>query len=96
MICVLGNIPGDISGTSGSLKSPNSVVIDERLVTVADRGNQRLLLLDKNLKLIRVLLNTENSYLNFPFRICADDKDGRLLVGHRSGVEVYQTRVRQR
>ena len=64
-------------------------------ILVADRKHNRILMLDSELRLRRNLLSDDDPTFNFPYRICVDAENGRLLVGQREfGVAVYKLRVR--
>ena len=81
-----------MASDKGPLNSPNSIVVDSGgMVLVADRNNQRILLLDKYLNMVRVILGPDTASLNFPYRIAVDPADdARLLVGKRNSVGVYK------
>ena len=62
---------------------------------MADRNNNRILMLDKELRLKRILLSDENEGFNFPYRIFVDKNNGQLLVGQMNeGVAVYKIRIK--
>ena len=63
---------------------------------MADCNNNRILMLDKELRLKRILLSDENEGFNFPYRICVDKENGQLLVGQiNGGVAVYKIRIKE-
>lgn len=74
--------------TSGRLRVPRSLVLDaDGRVLVADSGNWRAVLLDSELRLVRILLNWDVE-LN---RLCFNAATGLLIVGFRSStVRVYK------
>ena len=74
-----------------TLSLPRSfVVLENEDILVADCFHNRILVLDDKLQLKRLLLNTDNSDLYYPTRMCLEAETGRLFVGHRLlGVGVY-------
>jgi len=92
MLKAFGSTPGD---GVGQLYTPYNVSLDddERII-VADTNNQRVLLLNKQLMLQRVLVTWHSRSLGdvgFPLRLHYDSHSGRLLVGLASGlVDIYQ------
>jgi len=95
MLKAFGSTPGD---GVGQLNAPFSVSLDddERII-VADSFNNRLLLLNKQLMLQRVLVTCHPQSLSDvkgPARLHYDSHSGRLLVGLDSGhVDIYQLRA---
>ena len=62
---------------------------------MADRNNNRVLMLDKELRLKRILLDGKEMNFGYPFRMCIDSEAGRLLVAISNGqVAVYKTRAK--
>ena len=67
------------------------MILDNGDIVVADCFHNRILVLDDKLQLKRLLLNTDNSDLNYPTRMCFEAETGRLFVGQRLlGVSVYK------
>jgi len=96
MLNAFGSAPGE---GVGQLNWPCHLSLDdEERIIVADNGNNRVLLLNKQLMLQRVLVtwndpqSLSDSAKN-PFRLHYDRHSGRLLVGLDSGhVDIYQLR----
>jgi len=90
-----GSAPG---GAIGQLNAPRAVSLDdEDRFIVADAVNDRVLLLNKQLMLQRVLVKWPGpqslSDVYSPVRLHYDSHSGRLLVGLVSGhVDIYQLR----
>jgi len=90
-----GSAPGD---DVGQLNMPHHVSLDdEERIIVADAANHRVLLLNKQLMLQRVLVKWLRPHspddVHGPSRLHYDSYSGRLLVGLVSGhVDVYQLR----
>ena len=95
MLKAFGSTPGD---GVGQLCGPCSVSLDddERII-VADMFNERLVLLDKQLMLQRVLVTWHRQSRNdagVPYTLHYDSHSGRLLVGlHCGHVDIYQLRA---
>ena len=52
-------------------------------------------MLDKELRLKRILLSDENEGFNSPYRICVDNENGQLFDGQmKGGVTVYKIRIK--
>ena len=92
MLKAFGSTPGD---GVGQLNTPYSVSLDddERII-VADTFNHRLLLLNKQLMLQRVLVTWHPPTLSDaqgPRRLHYDSHSGKLLVGlHNGHLDIYQ------
>jgi len=89
-----GSSPGE---AVGQLNEPSAVSLDdEERIIVADTLNHRVLLLNKQLMLQRVLVKWRPQSLSdvhSPARLHYDSHSGRLLVGLGSGhVDIYQLR----
>jgi len=90
-----GSAPGD---AIGQLNGPVGVSLDEEeRIIVADMFNHRVLLLNKQLMLQRVLVKWPRPQslgdVYGPDRLHYDSHSGRLLVGLESGhVDIYQLR----
>ena len=90
-----GSAPG---GAIGQLNGPGDVSLDdEERIIVADTLNHRVLLLNKQLMLQRVLVKwprpQSRGGVGGPARLHYDSHSGRLLVGLGSGhVDIYQLR----
>jgi len=95
VVKAFGSTPGD---GVGQLNQPSSVSLDddERII-VADSVNHRVLLLNKQLMLQRVLVTWHPQSLSdvgAPCRLHYDSHSGRLLVGLWNGhVDIYQLRA---
>ena len=75
--------------TFTDVESPRHLSLDsEGRVLVADYGNDRILLLNSELQLQRVLIDT-NSQLKLwrPERLCYDELRSQLYVAHNRGYE---------
>lgn len=86
---------GDERGTgAGQLDRPVHVQMDAGVggrVFVADRHNRRVLVLDRRLKLERVLLTKDQDDIDRPYCLCLHRDTGQLMVGMWSGnIDVYQ------
>jgi len=80
---------------------PKHIAIDsQRHVLVADcgnsRGNGRILLLDAQLALRRVILDPHQLNDQWPWRLCYVEQSGQLLVGFRYSYSVAVFDVLQR
>jgi len=74
---------------SGSLGGPVHIAIDSQgHILVADWDNRRILLLDAQLALCRVIDEHQLNYLQ-PGRLCYVEQSGQLLVGLRYSVAVF-------
>jgi len=96
MLKAFGSAPGE---GVGQLNGPWQLSLDdEERIIVADRRNRRVLLLNKQLMLQRVLVtwNDPQSLTDDargPHRLHYDRHSGRLLVGLVTGhVDIYQLR----
>ena len=66
------------------------------MILVADSNHNRIIILDSNLQLLRILLSDVDSNLGFPYRMCIDPHDGRLIVGYKiGGAVVYSVRAKK-
>jgi len=71
---------------SGSLGSPARIAVDRQgNIFVADSGNRRILLLDAQLALRRIIIDAHQLRDKKPDRLCYMDQSGQLLVGFRDG-----------
>jgi len=71
---------------SGSLGSPARIAVDRQgNIFVADCGYCRILLLDAQLALRRVIIDEHQLRDKKPERLCYMDQSGQLLVGFRDG-----------
>jgi len=90
-----GSAPGE---AVGQLNGPGHVSLDdEERIIVADTRNRRVLLLNKQLMLQRVLVKWPHpqslSDVGYPARLHYDSHSGRLLVGlDQRHVDIYQLR----
>jgi len=96
MLKAFGSAPGEVVG---QLNLPCHLSLDdEGRIIVADNGNNRVLLLNKQLMLQRVLVtwNDPQSLTDdarCPVRLHYDRHSGRLLIGLETGhVDIYQLR----
>ena len=97
MLKAFGSAPGE---DVGQLKTPWDVSLDdEERIIVADGCNDRVLLLNKQLMLQRVLV-TQHSRphsddAGSPFRLHYDSHSGKLLVGFllNGHLDIYQLRA---
>jgi len=96
MLKAFGSAPGE---GVGQLVMPCNVSLDdEERIIVADTANQRVLLLNKQLMLQRVLVTWHPQSLSddarAPFRLHYESHSGRLLVGLNNGhLDIYQLRA---
>jgi len=96
MLKAFGSAPGE---DVGQLNIPFHLSLDdEERVIVADSVNNRVLLLNKQLMLQRVLVTWHprpgSHDAGYPFRQHYDSHSGRLLVGLDTGhVDIYQLRA---
>jgi len=75
---------------SGSLSSPEHIAIDSQgHILVADCGNRRILLLDAQLALRRVILDEHQLNDKRPLNLCYVEQSGQLLVGLLRSVAVF-------
>ena len=95
MLKAFGSAPGkDV----GQLNTPFHVSLDdEERIIVADRHNHRVLMLNKQLMLQRVLVTwhprPHSDDAEFPIRLHYDSHSGKLLVGLSYGhLDIYQLR----
>ena len=89
-----GGPPGSVAG---QLNVPLHLVVDgEGNVLVADRNNQKVLLLNKTLDYVGELVSTHNSGRSrlLPGRLCLDVSRGRLFVADVSQNDVLVFQVR--
>jgi len=67
---------------SGSLGGPVRIAIDSQgHILVADYGNRRILLLDDQLALRRIIVDEHQLNDQWPWRLCYVEQSGQLLVG---------------
>jgi len=75
---------------SGSLDVPARIAVDSQgHILVADCGNGRILLLDAQLALRRVILDEHQLNDERPWRLCYEEQSGQLLVGLYNSVAVF-------
>jgi len=75
---------------SGSLGGPVHIAIDSQgHILVADYGNRRILLLDAQLALRRVIVDQHQLNDERPWRLCYEEQSGQLLVGLGDSVAVF-------
>lgn len=82
-----GSTPGQ---QVGYLLWPRHLAADERgFIFVADCGNNRVLLFDENLNILRVMLSHCDN-LDRPWRLCLVPEHGLLVVGSVTGaIQIY-------
>jgi len=75
---------------SGSLDVPAHIAIDSQgHILVADYGNRRILLLDDQLALRRVIVDRHQLNDERPDRLCYEEQSGQLLVELGDSVAVF-------
>jgi len=75
---------------SGSLGWPAHIAIDSQgHILVADWDSRRILLLDAQLALRRVIVDEHQLNDQRPFRLCYVEQSGQLLVGLGDSVAVF-------
>jgi len=75
---------------SGSLDSPERIAIDSQgHILVADCDSGRILLLDAQLALRRVIIDEHQLNDHWPWRLCYEEQSGQLLVGLLRSVAVF-------
>lgn len=78
-------------GDAGMLKSPNDVIYDIKrdYIIVADTGNNRIVVTDKDFNLIKIISEFNNDSFNEPYGVfvnndgnlyVADTKNGRIVI----------------
>jgi len=72
--------------SSSSLSEPEHIAVDRQgNIFVADSDKHHILLLDAQLSLRRVIINTRQLNYRLPQCLCYTDQSGQLLVGLRDG-----------
>src|SRR6218665_1330628 len=87
-VCIVnahGNLVKSFDGkresTIGKMNNPSHLAVDgDGFVMVADTDNGRILLLNRDLKFMRVLISNKRHKLRFPMRILLDESHGRMFV----------------
>jgi len=75
---------------SGPLDVPVYIAIDSQgHILVTDSHNRRILLLDAQLALRRVIIDEHQLNDQCPFRFCYEEQSGQLLVGFLRSVAVF-------
>ena len=96
-LCIVDAV-GKLKRSFGEECGPNSEQMNSLVylsvdgngnVLVVDDCNSRVLLLDSNLKFLRVILSAEKHGLQLPSRIILDESNGRMLVADKSRVLVF-------
>jgi len=95
-VCLLdvkGAVVRSYGGTPGSgltkMKGPAGLAVDEdENILVADRNNNRLLVLDRSLTSAREMSVSVDGGLKDPYSLCYDKARGRLYIGERDGRRV--------
>ena len=85
-----GQVLRQFSGSPlSSLGWPYHIAVDSQgNIFVADRGNDRILLLDAQLALRRVIIDEHQLNDKQPYRLCYKEQSGQLMVGFYEGVDV--------
>jgi len=77
------NVDGQVLATYNDVRGPRHLSIDsEGRVLVADKGNDRILLLSRQLKLVRVIIDKPRLWR--PLRLSYNELTSRLYVAHCS------------
>ena len=81
------DVTGRLLRTSTDVGNPHHLSVDsEGRVLVADWFRDRILLLNSELQLQRVLIDTDSQVkLRWPRRLCYDELRSQLYVAHGSG-----------
>jgi len=75
---------------SGSLGWPVHIAVDSQgHILVADWRNRRILLLDDQLALRRIIIDRHQLHDEPPWRLCYEEQSGQLLVGLLRSVAVF-------
>jgi len=74
---------------------PHIAVDSKGNILVADRDNRRILLLDAQLALRRLIINKDQLNHEQPVRLCYTEQSGQLLVGlaNRASVAVFHVLI---
>jgi len=85
-----GQVLRQFSGSRlSSVGHTDHIAVDSRgNIFVADRDNCRILLLDAQLALRRVIIDEHQLNYQSPYRLCYNEQSGQLMVGLRYGVVV--------
>lgn len=78
-------------GEAGILKSPNDILYDAKrdYIFIADTGNNRIVITDKNFNLVKIISEFNNDKFNEPYGVfvnndgnlyVADTKNGRIVI----------------
>jgi len=86
-----GQVLRQFSGSRLSpLDQPEHIAVDSQgNIFVADYRNDRILLLDAQLALRRVIIDEHQLNDKSPWRLCYKEQSGQLMVGLGSGVAVF-------
>ena len=75
---------------SRPLGTPEHIAVDSQgNIFVADRYNRRILLLDAQLALRRVIIDEHQLNYKHPWRLCYKEQSGQLLVGFLDDVAMF-------
>lgn len=78
-------------GDAGILKSPNDILYDSKrdYIIIADTGNNRIVVIDKNFNVVKIISEFNNDKFNEPYGVfvnndgnlyVADTKNGRIVI----------------
>ena len=90
----VGKTYGRVKGRNpGHLNRPLHLACDDDgWIFVADTDNSRVLLIDRNLNLHRILMSTDDDGQIKPYRLCYVKESGRLLIACERQILVYRIR----